>query len=98
VVITYYRPVRIVDTISLFIRWYNTHYLPKIFTQARGLIFFSEKGFFSFGKKINSEIPVVDAQSYISWPLSEKTNSFQFLKLTELGQYIIALYEEILYT
>ncbi len=33
-VVTYYRDVKIVDTISLFIRLYNTYYLPKFFKLA----------------------------------------------------------------
>ncbi|MEK7131772.1 MAG: glycosyltransferase [Patescibacteria group bacterium] len=33
-VVTYYRPVRIQDLMSLFIRFYNAYYLPKIFKLA----------------------------------------------------------------
>lgn len=33
-VITFYRPVPLVDFLSVFIKWYNAYYLPKIFAVA----------------------------------------------------------------
>ncbi len=39
-VVTYYRDVRVVDLMSLFIRFYNAYYLPKIFKLADATIRF----------------------------------------------------------
>ena len=37
-VVTYYRAVRILDLMSLFIRFYNAYYLPKIFKLADAVV------------------------------------------------------------
>lgn len=42
--VTYYRPVAVNDLISLFIRWYNNYYLPKIFIAATAIICFDLVG------------------------------------------------------
>ena len=39
-VVTFYRPMPFKDLFSIFFRWYNNYYLPKIFQAATAIICF----------------------------------------------------------
>lgn len=44
-VVTYYRDALFSDLISLYIRWYNSHYLPLLFSAADAVVCFSAESF-----------------------------------------------------
>lgn len=98
VVVSYYRPVVYTDALSWFIAWYNRHYLPKLAAQAKAIIYFTDYGTKSVAVRMADEAFAIDARPFISEPLQEKTEMVTLRKTHELGEAIIALYSQMLYT
>ena len=98
IVLSYYRPVQNSDVISWFIAWYNRHYLPLLAHCSQGLIYFTDNTLRSITAKMIEGTLMLDATSFMSKSLEEKNQALSLLNRSELGQNIIALYSELLYT
>jgi hypothetical protein len=98
VVVSYYRPIAYTDVLSWFIAWYNRHYLPRLAAKAKAIVYFTDYGTKSIAARMADEALVIDAHSFISEPLYEKTKTVSLYKISELGEAIIALYSQMLYT